>query len=75
MNTGSIGAMYSVLEDGASLLMLLAITMVSAVVHLFAKEYMKEDPHLARFMLYLTLFTFFIIVLVTADNYLQLFLG
>lgn len=66
---------YGFLEDSVSLLMLVAVTVVSAIVHLFAMEYMVSDPHLSRFMLYLTLFTFFIIFLVTADNYLQLFLG
>jgi len=55
--------------------MLVAITAVSSIVHIFSVEYMARDPHLARFMIYLTLFTFFIIVLVTADNYLQLFIG
>jgi NADH:ubiquinone oxidoreductase subunit 5 (subunit L)/multisubunit Na+/H+ antiporter MnhA subunit len=55
--------------------MLLAITLVSASVHIFAAEYMQEDPHLPRFMIYLTLFTFFIIIIVTAENYLQLFLA
>jgi NADH:ubiquinone oxidoreductase subunit 5 (subunit L)/multisubunit Na+/H+ antiporter MnhA subunit len=55
--------------------MLLVVNFISALVHTYSVEYMETDPHLARFMSYLTLFTFFMIILVTADNFIQLFLG
>lgn len=55
--------------------MLILVTTVSALVHIYSTEYMGEDPHLPRFMSYLSLFTFFMIVLVTSDNLLQLFIG
>jgi proton-translocating NADH-quinone oxidoreductase chain L len=55
--------------------MLLVVNVVSAFVHLYSLDYMKEDPHLARFMAYLSLFTFFMILLVTGKNFVILFLG
>ena len=61
--------------DTLTVMMLIIITLVSSMVHLYSTEYMKDDPHLGRFMSYLTLFTFFMLVLVTSGNYMQLFLG
>ena len=55
--------------------MLILITTVSALVHIYSTGYMSEDPHIPRFMSYLSLFTFLMIVLVTSDNYVQLFIG
>lgn len=55
--------------------MLIVVLTVSTLVHLYATEYMKEDPHLPRFMSYLSLFTFFMLILITADNFINLFLG
>ena len=49
--------------------------MVSAVVHFYSLGYMKEDKRVNRFMSYLSLFTFFMLILVTAPNLLQLFVG
>jgi len=66
---------WGFLFDALTVSMLLIVTLVSALVHLYSFEYMHEDPHLSRFMTYLTLFTFFMIALVTSSNYLQLFLG
>jgi NADH-ubiquinone oxidoreductase chain 5 len=61
--------------DGLTAIMLMAVTSISMLVHLYSTEYMSEDPHLPRFLSYLSLFTWFMIVLVTADNYIQLFVG
>jgi len=61
--------------DSLTVSMLFIVTLVSSLVHIYSIEYMKEDPHLGRFMTYLTLFTFFMILLVTSSNYLQLFMG
>nr|QJS34625.1 NADH dehydrogenase subunit 5 [Stauropathes cf. punctata NB-2020] len=61
--------------DGLTAAMLLVITTVSTLVHIFSTAYMQGDPHIPRFMSYLSLFTFLMIVLVTSDNYPQLFIG
>lgn len=55
--------------------MLVVITSISGIVHLYSTGYMSGDPHIPRFMAYLSLFTFLMIVLVTSDNYVQLFIG
>ena len=55
--------------------MLLIITSISFFVHLYSVGHMSHDPHINRFMSYLSLFTFSMIILVTADNFIQLFLG
>jgi NADH:ubiquinone oxidoreductase subunit 5 (subunit L)/multisubunit Na+/H+ antiporter MnhA subunit len=55
--------------------MLILVTGVSFLVHIYSTSYMGEDPHLPRFMSYLSLFTFFMIVLVTSPSLPQLFIG
>jgi len=61
--------------DALTYVMLVVVLTVSTLVHLYATEYMSEDPHLPRFLSYLSLFTFFMLILVTADNFISLFLG
>ena len=61
--------------DSLTVLMCCVVTFVSSLVHLYSTEYMSHDPHLSRFMSYLSLFTFFMLILVTADNYVQMFVG
>lgn len=63
------------LLDSLSVLMLVTILSISLLVHLYSIEYMKGDPHVTRFMSYLSLFTFFMVMLVTGNNFLQMFLG
>jgi NADH-quinone oxidoreductase subunit L len=58
-----------------SALMLVLITLISAIVHLYSLGYMKNDANLAKFLSFLSLFTFFMTILVSADNFLQLFFG
>ena len=55
--------------------MLVVVTTVSALVHLYSIGYMHEDPHRPRFFAYLSLFTFAMLMLVTADNLVQMFFG
>jgi NADH-quinone oxidoreductase subunit L len=55
--------------------MLVVVTLVSALVHIYSIGYMSHDPHKPRFMAYLSLFTFSMLTLVTSDNFLQLFFG
>lgn len=61
--------------DSITSIMLIVITSVSALVHIYSIGYMSGDPHIPRFMSYLSLFTFLMIVLVTSDNFVQLFIG
>lgn len=55
--------------------MLLVVCGISSLVHIYSTEYVSSDPHQGRFMGYLSLFTGFMLILVTADNFLLLFLG
>jgi len=66
---------WGFLFDSLTAVMLFVITFISSLVHLYSLEYMENDPHLVRFMSYLSLFTFFMLVLVTADNFVQMFVG
>merc|ERR1712238_349968 len=61
--------------DSLTVTMCCVVTFISTLVHLYSIEYMLYDPHLSRFMSYLSLFTFFMLVLVTADNFVQMFVG
>lgn len=61
--------------DALTYTMLIVVLTVSTLVHLYSTEYMSEDPHLSRFMSYLSLFTFFMLLLITSDNFIGLFLG
>lgn len=75
INTDILIISFGLQFDSLTAIMLVIITSISAMVHIFSLGYMKEDPHIPRFMSYLSLFTFLMIVLVTSDNYLQLFIG
>ncbi len=61
--------------DVLTAVMLVVVTWVSSVVHLYSIGYMSHDEHKPRFMAYLSLFTFCMLMLVTADNFVQLFFG
>nr|WNH36776.1 NADH dehydrogenase subunit 5 [Gastrodia sp. BS-2023] len=61
--------------DSPTVVMLIVVTSISSLVHLYSIEYMSEDPHSPRFMCYLSIPTFFMPMLVTGDNFLQFFLG
>lgn len=61
--------------DTVSVTMIVVITIISFFVHLYSTAYMSHDPYLSRFMSYLSFFTFFMLVLVTSDNFVQLFIG
>jgi len=61
--------------DNVNLILICVVTLISLVVHLFSIEYMKNDPHIVRFMSYLSLFTFFMLILVTSSNFVQMFIG
>nr|YP_010734237.1 NADH dehydrogenase subunit 5 [Echinosophora koreensis]WEG94128.1 NADH dehydrogenase subunit 5 [Echinosophora koreensis] len=68
-------ASWGFLFDSPTVVMLIVVTSISSLVHLYSISYMSEDPHSPRFMCYLSILTFFMPMLVTGDNSLQLFLG
>ena len=75
MTSGSFSVDFSLRVDALTSTMLIVVTTISAFVHLYSIGYMKEDKSIARFMGYLSLFTFFMLMLVTSDNLLQMFFG
>lgn len=66
---------WGFLFDGISLTMCVVVTGISFLVHLYSLDYMKEDPNIIKFLSYLSLFTFFMLLLVLSDNFIQLFFG
>ena len=75
ISSGNFTANWSINIDPLSSVMLLVITFVSSLVHIYSIGYMSHDPNKPRFMSYLSLFTFSMLVLVVSDNFLQLFFG
>ena len=75
ISSGDFIANWSVNIDPLSSVMLVVVTFVSALVHIYSIGYMSHDPHKPRFMSYLSLFTFSMLALVVSDNFLQLFFG
>ena len=75
INAGSLNVNWSIKVDALSSVMLVVVTLISSLVHIYSIGYMSDDPHKPRFMAYLSLFTFAMLTLVTSDNFLQLFFG
>lgn len=75
IDSGLFTCNWSFLFDSLSMIMLVTVTSISTFVHVYSSEYMSHDPHLSRFMSYLSLFTFFMIILVTGDNFIVMFVG
>ncbi len=75
INSNNLHVSWFFLYDNLTLVMLCVVTLISSLVHLYSIEYMEQDPHQQRFMSYLSLFTFFMLILVTANNFLQMFVG
>ncbi len=67
-------ASWGFLFDSLTVIMCVVVTFVSSLVHIYSISYMGEDPHLPRFMSYLSVFTFLLLMLVTSDNFIQMFL-
>jgi len=74
-DVGTFVADWAIRVDTLSVIMMFVVTSVSALVHIYSIGYMADDPHRARFFAYLSLFTFAMLMLVTADNFIQLFFG
>lgn len=75
LQIGTLNASWSLYIDAVTAVMLVLVTSVSAIVHLYSIGYMEEDKSIPRFMSYLSLFTFFMLMLVTSNNIFQLFFG
>ena len=75
INSGAIDASWSLKFDTLTSVMLVVVTSVSALVHVYSIGYMSHDPYQYRFFSYLSFFTFAMLMLVTSDNLLQLFFG
>ena len=75
MNLSTSNVQWAFLFDSLTIVMLVVVTSVSSLVHIYSTSYMSDDPSLPRFMAYLSLFTFFMLMLVSANNLLQMFLG
>jgi len=75
ISSGSLDVNWSMKIDPLSSIMLVVVTSVSSLVHIYSIGYMSHDPHKPRFMAYLSLFTFAMLMLVTSDNFIQLFFG
>src|SRR5437762_6620211 len=75
IDSGTLDINWSLRVDTLTAVMLIVVTGVSSMVHVYSVGYMAEDSSIPRFMAYLSLFTFFMLMLVTADNLVQLFFG
>jgi NADH-quinone oxidoreductase subunit L len=75
VRSGALTFDWALRVDALTAVMLVVVTTVSALVHLYSWGYMEEDPDQPRFFAYLSLFTFAMLMLVTADNLVQMFFG
>ena len=75
LSAGDLITEWSLRLDLLTSVMLVVVTSVSSLVHLYSIGYMSHDPHQTRFFAYLSFFTFAMLILVTSNNFLQLFFG
>src|SRR5881392_601675 len=75
INSGDLQVAWALRVDTLTAVMLVVVNTVSSLVHLYSIGYMDEDPYRPRFFAYLSLFSFAMLMLVTADNLVQLFFG
>ena len=75
IDSGDLQVAWSLRVDTLTAVMLVVVTTVSSLVHVYSIGYMDEDPYRPRFFAYLSLFTFAMLTLVTADNLVQMFFG
>lgn len=75
LEVGSLKVHWGIQLDALSVTMMMVVSLVSFLVHIYSIGYMAHDPSIARFMAYLSLFTFAMLVLVVAPNLIQLFFG
>ena len=75
IDTGDLQVNWALRFDSLSAVMVAVVTVVSTMVHIYSIGYMEHDKSIPRFMSYLSFFTFFMLMLVTSDNFVQLFFG
>ncbi len=75
LDVGALQADWALFIDTLTIVMLVVVSTVSALVHIYSIGYMRHDPHQPRFFAYLSLFTFAMLMLVTSDNLIQMFFG
>ena len=75
IDSESLNVLWSFHFDSLTVSMLIPVLIVSSLVHIYSIGYMSHDPHNQRFFSYLSLFTFMMIILVTANNFLLMFVG
>ena len=75
IDSGNLNISWALKVDTLTAVMMVVVTSVSSMVHIYSIGYMEKDPNIPRFMSYLSLFTFFMLMLVTANNLLQMFFG
>lgn len=75
IDSGLFNLNYGLLFDSLTVVMLIVVTVIATLVNLYSVEYMSHDPHQPRFFSYISIFTFAMLILVTANNYLQMFIG
>jgi NADH-quinone oxidoreductase subunit L len=75
IHSGDLSLDWVLRVDTLTAIMLVVVNTVSSLVHVYSIGYMADDPHRSRFFAYLSLFTFAMLMLVTADNFLQMFFG
>jgi len=73
--SGNLEFNWGFLFDSLTVIILVVVLSVSFLVHFYSISYISNDPHRSRFISYLSLFTFFIVILVTSDNFVQIFVG
>jgi len=72
---GNFTIKWSIYADSLTAIILVVVTIISSIVHIYSIGYMHDDPNVPKFMAYLSLFTFFMLMLVTSNNLVQLFFG
>jgi NADH-quinone oxidoreductase subunit L len=75
IESGTLELSWALRFDTLTAVMVFVVNVVSSMVHVYSVGYMAHDPHKPRFMAYLSLFTFFMLALVSADNFVQMFFG
>ena len=75
ISSGDFVVNWSIYIDTLTSVMLVVVSLISSIIHFYSIGYMSHDPYKERFISYLSLFTFSMLMLVTSDNFLQLFFG
>jgi NADH-quinone oxidoreductase subunit L len=66
---------FGILIDPLTVIMLFVVSIISFCANIYSMEYLHSDPHIVRYFAYLSLFTFFMLLLVSSENLIQLFIG